>query len=139
MVEVKNSELEQFITPPEIGELPETKIPNELPSAKLLELEDLEDLLLMTVSQNNPDPHLYHIECNGKHMYLVWIIIHDYYQLNGLPLVIFVRTDNEPNRFIKYRPDSGKIEFTKRIEESSAAYVKIIKIKQLPFCLDVAF
>jgi len=137
MVEVKNAEIEQLITPPEIGELPEIKKSQELPSAKMLELEDLEDLLLMNVSANNPDPHLYHLESNGEHLYLVWIVIHDFYHLNGLPLVIFVRTDVEPNRFIKYRPDSGKFSLVDKVQESSAAYIKIIKIKRLPFCLDL--
>ncbi len=138
MVGIKNSEIEQSIMSSEIMEFPNTKISNELPPAKMLELEDLEDLLLMTVSTDNPNPHLYHLECNGEHLYLVWIVIHDFYHLNGFPLVIFVRTEIAPNRFIKFRPDSGIFSFVDKVQESSSAYIKIIKIKRLPFCLDLA-
>ena len=109
---------------------------DELPQAKFLELVELEDLLQLITS--NPEQTLYHLERNGEHLYLVWIVIHDFYQLNGLPIVIFVRTNQEPTRFIKCRPDLGRIHFVDKIEESSAAYIKIIKIKQLPFCLDLA-
>jgi hypothetical protein len=129
MVEVNNSDLTHSIIQGDI---------EFLPSARLLELEDLEDLLLMTVSPTNTDPHLYYLNHNGIHFYLVWIVIHDFYNLNGLPLVIFVRTDKEPNRFIKYKPESGEFEFIEKIKEPSAAYIKILRIKQLPSCLDVA-
>ncbi len=108
---------------------------NELPQAKFLELVELGDLLQLIT--NNQDQTIYHLERNGEHLYLVWIVIHDFYQLNGLPIVIFVRTEHEPTRFIKCRPDLGKIEFVNKVLESTAAYIRIIKIKQLPFCLDV--
>ncbi len=144
MVEVKKAQMDSSMVPLEVGELPQTKNLlsldiNELPQAKKMELEDLEDLLQMIVSINNTDLSLYHLERNGKHIYLVWITLHDYYNLNGLPLVIFVRTTKKPARFIKYRPDLGEINFVEKVEEASAAYVKIVKIKQLPLCLDLAF
>ena len=130
MYEVKDSKVSDAMMPLEVGELPQ---------ARKMELEGLEDILKMMVSINNQDMTLHHLERNGEHLYLVWIVIHDFYNLNGLPLVIFVRTDKEPTRFIKFRPESGKICFVDKIEESSAAYIKIVKIKQLPFCLDLAF
>lgn len=111
----------------------------DLPQAKAMELEELDDILQMMVSLSNHDLSLHHIERNGVHIYLVWIVIHDFYKLNGLPLIIYVQTNHEPTRFIKYKPDMGKIEFVDKIEESSAAYIKIIKVKHLPFCLDLAF
>jgi hypothetical protein len=112
---------------------------DELPQAKSMELEELDDLLKMLVSLDNHDLSLHHIERNGQHIYLVWIVIHDFYNLNGLPLIIFVRTPHKPTRFIKYKPGEGKTEFVDKVEESSAAYVKLIKVKELPFCLDLAF
>jgi len=123
---VNKTKFDHPIIPLEVGELPQ---------AKVLELEELEDLLQLITS--NQDQTLYHLERNGDHLYLIWIVIHDFYNLNGLPLVIFVRTDQEPTRFIKCRPDLGRIDFVDRVGEASAAYVKIIKIKQLPFCLDL--
>ncbi|MFX1293563.1 MAG: hypothetical protein ACFFD2_01705 [Promethearchaeota archaeon] len=139
MVEVNNSEITHSIMSSDIEELSQAKELKEFPQAKMLELEDLEDLLQMTVSANNPDLHLYYLERNSEHLYLIWIVIHDFYNLNGLPLVIFVRTNKEPNRFIKYKPDSGKFNFVDKIEESSAAYIKILKIKQLPICLNLSY
>ncbi|MHA1651840.1 MAG: hypothetical protein ACTSYB_16735 [Candidatus Helarchaeota archaeon] len=130
MVEVNDPKIDQVIALPGL---------EELPQAEKLELAELDDLLQMVVSINNTDLSLYYLKKNGEHLYLVWIVIHDFYTLNGLPLVIFVRTDIEPNRFIKYRPDTGTIDFVDKIQESSAAYIKIIKIKQLPFCLDLTF
>ena len=108
---------------------------NELPQAKFLELEELEDLLQLITS--NTDQTVYHLERNGEHLYLIWIVIHDFYNLNGLPIVIFVRTNQAPTRFIKCRPDLGKIDFVNKVLEATAAYIKIIKIKELPFCLDL--
>lgn len=109
---------------------------SELPQAKFLELEELDDLIQLITS--NQDQTIYYLERNGEHLYLIWIVIHDFYYLNGLPIVIFVRTNHEPTRFIKCRPDLGKIDFVDTVQESSAGYIKIIKIKQLPFCLDLA-
>ena len=130
MAIIKNSKIE---------ELADSVKLEALPQAKSMELEELDDLLQMMVSLNNHDLSLHHIERNGQHIYLVWIVIHDFYSLNGLPLIIYVRTNHEPTRFIKYKPDRGITEFVDKVEESSAAYVKIIKVKQLPFCLDLAF
>ena len=129
MIEVNNPDIAHSIIQRDI-EL--------LPAARMLELEDLEDLLLMTVSPSNTDSHLYYLNHNGIHLYLVWIVIHDFYNLNGLPLVIFVRTDKEPARFIKYKPESGEFAFVEKIKEPSAAYIKILRIKQLPSCLNLA-
>ena len=108
----------------------------ELPQARSIELEELEDLLQLTVS--NQDQTLYHLKRGEDHLYLIWIVIHDFYNLNGLPMVIFVRTAHPPTRFIKCRPDLGRMDFVDKIQESSAAYIRIIKIKELPFCLDLA-
>ncbi|NVM55862.1 MAG: hypothetical protein HWN66_19335 [Candidatus Helarchaeota archaeon] len=124
---INKTKFEQPMIPLELGELPQ---------AKFLELEELEDLLQLTTS--NQDHTLYHLGRDGDHFYLIWIVIHDFYNLNGLPIVIFVRTNQEPTRFIKYRPDLGKIAFVEKVQESSAAYIRLIKIKQLPFCLDLA-
>ncbi|MHA1266191.1 MAG: hypothetical protein ACTSRS_13240 [Candidatus Helarchaeota archaeon] len=107
----------------------------EFPQARAMELKELEDLLQLIIS--NQDQTLYHLERSNEHIYLKWIVIHDFFELNGLPIVLFVRTNLPPTRFIKCRPDLGKIDFVDKIYESSAAYIKIIKIKQLPFCLDI--
>jgi hypothetical protein len=126
---LNNSKIEHTEMPLELGDLPQPKI---------IEVEDLEDLLQMAVSRSNGDLELYHLERNSEHLYFVWIVIHDFYSLNGLPLVIFVRKSEKPTRFIKFRPDLGTIHFVDKIEEASAAYIKIIKIKNLPFCLDLS-
>jgi hypothetical protein len=109
---------------------------DNLPKAREMELADLEDLLQVMIA--NQDQTVYHLERDGEHIYLKWIVIHDFFTLNGLPIVIFARDTREPNRFIKCRPDLGKIDFVDKIQESSAAYIRVIKIKQLPFCLDLA-
>ncbi|MHA1278022.1 MAG: hypothetical protein ACTSQI_01540 [Candidatus Helarchaeota archaeon] len=130
MAIIKNAKIEESLAKLSI---------DELPQAKSMELEELDDILKMLVSLDNHDLSLHHIERDSQHIYLVWIVIHDFYNLNGLPLIIFVRTPHEPTRFIKYKPSEGKTEFVDKVEESSAAYIKIIKIKELPFCLDLAF
>ena len=125
---IKSSKIGDEVAPLEV---------EEQPQAKMMELEDLDDLLQAIVSMDNHDLHVYHMKRGEEHLYLVWFVIHDFYTLNGLPLVIFVRLFQEPTRFIKYKPDSGKIEFVDKVEEPSAAYIKVIKVKQLPFCLDL--
>lgn len=129
MFDVNNSKIEDSVMPLEA---------RDLPQAQLLELVELEDLLQMIISNQNPDLAIYHIERGGDHLYLIWIVIHDFYSLNGLPLVIFVRTNQKPTRLIKFRPDLGRINFVEKVEESSAGYIKIVKIKQLPFCLELS-
>ena len=135
MVEVNKAEIGRPLAAIDVDEMFSNK-EVDIPQAKTMELEDLEDLLQMVVSMSTA-PEVYHIEREGEHSYLVWIVIHDYYKLNGLPLVIFVRTDLKPARFIKYRPSMGNLAFVSRVEESSSAYIKVIKIKRLPFCLDL--
>jgi len=56
-------------------------------------------------------------------------VIHDYYNLNGLLLVTFMRINQELTRFIKYKPNLGTDVFMSKVAESSAAYIKKIKIK----------
>jgi len=123
--------IEQPILPMEAGDIPQVRI---------LEFEELEDLLQMIVSNTNQDLHVYHLERNEEHLYFNWIVLHDFYQLNGVPIVVVVRVrDKPPTRFIRFRPDMGKIDFVNKVDESSAAYIKILKVKQLPFCLDLNF
>jgi len=116
----------------------------DIPQVRVLEFEELEDLLQMIVSNTNEAMHVYHVERNpgflcGTHLYFNWIVLHDFYHFNGVPIVVVVRTDKPPTRFIRFRPDMGKIDFVNKVDESSAAYIKILKVKQLPFCLDLNF
>ncbi|MHA1267388.1 MAG: hypothetical protein ACTSRS_19280 [Candidatus Helarchaeota archaeon] len=62
-------------------------------------------------------------------MLAVASVIHDYYNLNGLLLVTFMRINQELTRFIKYKPNLGTDVFMSKVAESSAAYIKKIKIK----------
>jgi len=112
----------------------------DIPQVRVLEFEELEDLLQMIVSNENHDMHVYHVERNEEHLYFNWIVLHDFYHFNGVPIVVVVRVrDRPPTRFIRFRPDMGKIDFVNKVDESSAAYIKILKVKQLPFCLDLNF
>ena len=112
----------------------------DIPQVRVLEFEELEDLLQMIVSNTNEAMHVYHVERNEEHLYFNWIVLHDFYQFNGIPIVVVVRVrDKPPTRFIRFRPDMGKIDFVNKVDESSAAYIKILKVKQLPFCLDLNF
>ncbi len=135
MVEVNKAEIGRPITSLDMDDLLENG-KEDIPRAKTMELAELEDLLQMVVSMSTT-PEVYHLKRNEEHIYLVWIVIHDFYHLNGLPLVIYARTEKEPTRFMKYRPDLGELAFVNKVAESSAAYIKIIKIKRLPFCLDL--
>jgi hypothetical protein len=127
---VNKSKVEQPMVSIEVGDIPQVRV---------LEFEELEDLLQMIVSNTNQDLQVYHLERNEEHLYFNWIVLHDFYTLNGLPLVVVARSNKEPARFIRFRPDLGKIDFVNKVDESSAAYIKVLKIKQLPFCLDLAF
>jgi hypothetical protein len=127
---VNKSKVEQPMVSVEVGDIPQVRV---------LEFEELEDLLQMIVSNTNQDLQVYHLERNEEHLYFNWIVLHDFYTLNGLPLVVVARSNKEPARFIRFRPDLGKIDFVNKVDESSAAYIKVLKIKQLPFCLDLAF
>ncbi|MDD1776701.1 MAG: hypothetical protein LUQ65_00925 [Candidatus Helarchaeota archaeon] len=112
----------------------------DIPQVRVLEFEELEDLLQMIVSNTNEAMHVYHVERNEEHLYFNWIVLHDFYHFNGVPIVVFVRVrDKAPTRFIRFRPDMGKIDFVNKVDEPSAAYIKILKVKQLPFCLDLTF
>ena len=111
----------------------------DIPQVRVLEFEELEDLLQMIVSNTNEDMHVYHVERNEEHLYFNWIVLHDFYHFNGVPIVVVVRSDKPPTRFIRFRPDMGKIDFVNKVDEPSAAYIKILKVKQLPFCLDLNF
>jgi len=110
----------------------------DIPQVRVLEFEELEDLLQMIVSNTNEDMHVYHVERN-EHLYFNWIVLHDFYHFNGVPIVVVAKSDKPPTRFIRFRPDLGKIDFVNKVDESSAAYIKILKVKQLPFCLDLNF
>jgi len=125
---VNKSKVEQPMVSVEVGDIPQVRV---------LEFEELEDLLQMIVSNTNQDLQVYHLERNEEHLYFNWIVLHDFYTLNGLPLVVVARSNKEPARFIRFRPDLGKIDFVNKVDESSAAYIKVLKIKQLPFCLDL--
>jgi len=130
MDSINKSKVEQPMVSFEVGDIPQVRV---------LEFEELEDLLQMIVSNTNQDLHVYHLERGEEHLYFNWIVLHDYYTLNGVPIVVVARVrDKAPTRFIRFRPDLGKIDFVDKIDESSAAYIKILKVKQLPFCLDWA-
>lgn len=125
---INKSKVDQPMVPFEVGEIPQVRV---------LEFEELEDLLQMIVSNTNQDLQVYHLERNEEHLYFNWMILHDFYALNGLPIVVVARSDKAPARFIRFRPDLGRIDFVDKVDESSAAYIKVLKIRQLPFCLDL--
>jgi len=126
---INKSKAEQPMVSLEVGDIPQVRV---------LEFEELEDLLQMIVSNTNQELQVYHLERNEEHFYFNWIVLHDFYALNGLPIVVVARFNKEPARFIRFRPDLGKFDFVNKVDESSAAYIKVLKIKQLPFCLDLA-
>ena len=111
----------------------------EIPAAKKMELEGLEDLINLISSVMSNDFSLYHYKCKDLHIYFVYVVIHDFYNYRGIPLLIYAETDVKPNLYLKYRPDRNpQITMTNKVEEASAAYVKIIRVKKLPSCLGIS-
>ncbi|MHA1309311.1 MAG: hypothetical protein ACTSQO_00160 [Candidatus Helarchaeota archaeon] len=111
-----------------------------IPRAKSMELEGLEDLinLISTVMVNNFS--LYHYKQNDRHIYFVYVVIHDFYNFRGIPLLIYTFSDYEPDLFLKYQPNRNPIiKMTSKFEDANAVYIKIIKVKKLPQCLNFSY
>ncbi|MBD3226707.1 MAG: hypothetical protein GF329_00840 [Candidatus Lokiarchaeota archaeon] len=113
--------------------------PSEIPKAQKMELTDLKDLIHLITSVMGNDFSIYHYETEETNVYFVYVIIHDFYYLRGVPVLIFTQSDLAPDLYLKYQPNRNpSIEMTNRFENASASYIKIIKVKTLPECLDIS-
>lgn len=113
--------------------------PSEIPKAQRMELQGLEDLINLIISVMGNDFSIYHYATDETNVYFVYVIIHDFYYLRGIPVLIFTQSDLQPDLYLKYQPTrKPHIEMTDSFENASASYIKIIKVKSLPECLDIS-
>lgn len=108
--------------------------------AEQIEVETLNDLVSMVIDWNEQKVgSLYYMMLNGYDYYFTWIIIHDYYTLRGIPLIIYVRTKNAPpSKYILYNIKKEEITFSDRIQiDPGVLGLKIIKLKTIPSFLSV--
>ncbi|MHA1269140.1 MAG: hypothetical protein ACTSPY_05075 [Candidatus Helarchaeota archaeon] len=113
--------------------------PNTLYKSQKMELEGLEDLINLISSVMSNDFSIYHYNLDEKHIYFVYVVIHDFYNLRGVPVLIYVKSDISPGLFLKYQTNRiPTIKMTNKFEDASAVYIKIIKVKSLPDCLEIS-
>ena len=109
-----------------------------IPQAQKMELEGLEDLINLITSVSSNDCSLYHYSLDDTHIYFVYVIIHDFYTYRGIPVLIYTTSEIEPDLYLKYQPNHNhEITMTDKFLDASAIYIKIIKVKKLPECLEI--
>ena len=112
----------------------------EIPQAEKMELESLDDMVNLICSIINNDYSMYYIKHNDAHIYFVYVVIHDYFNYRGIPVLIYTVSDISPKLYLKYQPiRQAGIKMTDKFEDANATYIKIIRVKKLPKCLDISF
>lgn len=109
---------------------------NEIKPAIPLKLQSLEDLVRLVVTwtlRQTPASVLY-FKKNGKHYYASVTTLGGYYNLRGIPLILYVEDDKEPEGpFIAYTTDpEEEIKFMKSTTERMYKYIPIIRLTAPP-------
>ena len=124
-----------------LGELSNTKLnlKNEIPQAEKMELVSIEDLINLISSVMSNEFSIYQYKSNSCHIYFIYVVIHDYYNYRGIPILIYCESDLEPDLYLKYQPSrTPAIKMTNKFEDANATYIKIIRVKELPKCLAIS-
>ncbi|MHA1231674.1 MAG: hypothetical protein ACTSPQ_13590 [Candidatus Helarchaeota archaeon] len=112
---------------------------DEIPIPQKMELVDLEDLINLISSTFNENPSIYHCEIENFHVYFIYVVIHDYYHYRGIPLLIYAKSDLAPSLYLKYQISrEPNIKMTNKFEDANAFYIKIVRVKKLPDCMDIS-
>jgi hypothetical protein len=111
----------------------------EIKNAEKIELESLNDLVTMVTDWNGQNvTSLYYKEKDGVHYYFTWIIIHDYYNYRGIPLLLFATSTETPKNYIIHDTKTASYKFDDIPQYDPRCFViKIIRIKSVPSFLDV--
>jgi len=109
---------------------------NEIKPAIPLKLKSLDDLVRLVVTwtlRQTPASVLY-FEKNGKHYYASITTLGGYYELRGIPLILYVEDDKEPKgTFIAYTTDpKEEIKFMNSTTERMYKYIPIIRLTTPP-------
>jgi hypothetical protein len=112
---------------------------NNTPDPEKMELEDLTDLINLITTTSANDFSLYHYKVNEDNIYFVYVIIHDFYDYRGVPVLVHTRTKIEPKLYLKYQPNKNpKYVMTDKLDtEINTCLIKIIKVKVMPKCLEI--
>ncbi len=113
---------------------------DKISQSQRMELADLTELVrLVTANSQNRGGHIYTTKLeNGKWMYFLTHIVPSWYDLEGLPITVYVETEIEPTgSFINYlySGDNSKEswEFVTIVgQNSQSAYIPVVKLKSLP-------
>ena len=112
--------------------MPEINIPKAI-KIKVATLADLTRLTITWALRHNPQA-LFYLEESGKHFLFTITTTLGYFELRGLPLVVYVELDKPPEgKFIAYTTDPNEtITFKDTTEDRKFQYVPIVKLAERP-------
>lgn len=117
---------------------------SEIPKAKRIRVHDLKDLLKILISNKmtlNPN-EVYCIKYNGHYVYFVKSVL-TYYNIEGLPLVLYTETDLSPNEFLWYNLKTASVtghkypKPTDPDETDNTMVFSVINVEELPNFFEV--
>ncbi len=96
--------------------------------------------MLVSWSQRDRPASMLHFEHKGKHIYGTLISNHGYYEMYGLPLWVYVETDEAPSgNFLAYRSrPKEEVKFVDSVEaEPMVLHLPIVNLAHMPEILDL--
>jgi len=115
---------------------------NEIKPPTAIQLESLKDLIKLVISSTGPERvagYIGHIKEGERSIYFIFNTSLGYYDLNALPIVIWVENQTETEHsFIRYKTSPAEIiEFTDDATDAKYVNIPIVRFKKLPDFLKV--
>ncbi len=108
-----------------------------------VELEDFKDFIRMIASTGRgfaeQAAHVLVYKDKEDYIYSTLTVLPAYYNLRGLPILIYVRTKEEPKgSFVKIRATpKEEVGFSSDISDTTYTYIPLIRVKKLPDFLKI--
>jgi len=108
-----------------------------------VELEDFKDFIRMIASTGRGfADHAAHVlvyKDGEDYIYSTLTVLPAYYHLRGLPILIYVRTKEEPKgSFVKIKvTPKEEVGFSSETTDTTYSYIPIIRVKKLPEFLKI--
>ena len=114
----------------------------ELKSPANIELQTLKDLIKLVISSVGPDRtagYIGYYKENSRFIYFIFNTSIGYYELNALPIVVWVEENEQPKgSFVRYRTSpSEEIEFTEDASDPKWLNIPLVSFKKMPDFLRV--
>lgn len=107
---------------------------DEIKSAIKVKVASLLDFvrLIITWSAHRTIPTVMYFQIKNRHIYTTFTVISNYFDLKGLPILVYYEDDKPPEgAFIAYfNEPKEEITFKKGIDDRKYKYIPIIKLEE---------